>query len=210
MGKNCTGQRNQKYVDIECKSIVTNLTFSKFSYLAVHAKDIWKRLTDRYRYYEKVKKPKARSGDDAPDPDDDVCQTYDCKDELAFLSQFETSRFRDTGTLGGDSSGVGEDNSDDQMVIKSNYSYSSSSNSTKCSKKNFDDDDEDEVKNVSDKLAKLIDQQNPNADKLEFDYIWRQLDRLFKELSPAEVMELNGLFFNETFKKIQEKNKKSN
>lgn len=89
---------------------------------------MWKKAKDTHRYIQskKGKGQKTKSGDAAPDfEDDNAMEEEPPDDDLVFLDDHASSKFRDTASIGG-SSTIGEDSiglNDEEPSTSSNYNY---------------------------------------------------------------------------------------
>lgn len=167
---------------------------------------MWKKLKDHHRYFTKSKASKEKSGDAAPDEPDAVELDFDMREDLSFLGQHEASSLRSTVSLGGESELQTEtgDLFFDESV--SNYSFSSGHTSTKAKKK--EDRALGAATIVGQSISKYIEHKSSTQTSepvLKHMQIWQQLEKLFEDLQPADIVDLNFLFISETYKKIQAK-----
>lgn len=181
-----------------------------FAISVPEAKGLWKKAKDTRRYFQskKGKQPKAKSGDAAPDIEDD-CDAMDeepVDDDLNFLDENASTRFRETVSVGGTST-IGDDSvgpNDEEPTTSSNYSYVAKPKK----KLRCDDDDTGAIeaaKMMSQTIASYFSKKDEEKSKdsgLKYEATWKQIESMYVHLKEDSIVDLNFLFISETHKAV--------
>lgn len=166
------------------------------------AKALWKKAKDSHRYHAAKKgKTKSKSGDAAPELDeasDGDAEGEDSVDQLSFLDESASYKYRETCSIGGESS-IGPN--DDGNTASSSYSYMGR-------KKRRDEsaDDADAAKILSQSIASFIEKrQEPKETESKYAATWKQLESYYEQLDDDKITDLNFSFLSQTYSAIVEK-----
>lgn len=220
MGDSCHRNSLYRYIitfslHFDAYIIFILLLFCLLSPIVAEAKTLWKKAKDAHRYFalKKGKQQKTKSGDAAPELDEDDAEPFDddmMDDELNFLDETSSTNYRQTFSVGGEST-IGESsvdrNDEASGEASSNYSY--------MAKKNKRDDATVEAAQlVSQTIASYFeakkDGENTQTKEAKYKHaaIWSQLESLFEQLDDATITDLNFEFISITYKAIVAKRNK--
>lgn len=191
-----------------------------FLFVVLECKTLYKSIRDAARYRQK--KAAGKSGDSGDEAlnDDSENTSSEVSDSFAFLLPTSSKFPRKTLTFGGSIHGTSDDKSIDsgRAIISPNSSRNDDMYTDEELKKVIADEEKYNAFIDENELSKAMthyvsNQKNPSStvtsseSSLKFDYIWRNLDQLFQQMTKEQVNDLNFKFIGLAFAKLQEKSK---
>lgn len=185
-----------------------------FSFLIVaESKALWKKAKDSRRYIVATKtKKNSKSGDAAPDFEDDEGdmdnETRSIRDEMAFMDEATSSKFRETFSIGGlsvgSSSACGQSEQFDDTIDtgETGTETATSSYSYMAKKKRAISTSNDAAEKLSQSIVSFIDKRQAEDNKMQHMETWKQLEKMYEQLDNDKITDLNFSFVSQTYAAI--------
>lgn len=159
------------------------------------AKSMWKKAKDSLRYLQaKGNKDKGKSGDAAPDVDDDTEAPEEdtLDDDMGFLIQNAAVELRDTASIGGASSFADQSFDGEAASTSSNYSYAAG----KKKSSRGDGDALEAAQLLSNTITSYFEKKGEKSqnDGLKYECNWKQIEQMYQHLDEDTILDLNFKF----------------